>query len=80
MTISTAVLLFGLFTMMLTGRLMDKTEVTVDGILRVFGTILIIFSALFLVVAGYSQEQMGPIMGLLGTIVGYLLGKSGKTQ
>jgi hypothetical protein len=26
-------------------------------------------------VAGYSDQQIAPAMGLLGTIVGYLLGK-----
>jgi hypothetical protein len=46
------------------------------SILKVFGTILIIFSAVFLMVAGYSDTQVAPVIGLLGTIAGYLLGKS----
>ena len=36
---------------------------------------MIITTALFLVVAGYSDQQTAPVMGLLGTIVGYILGK-----
>jgi len=40
---------------------------------------LIITSGLTLVTAGYSSEQMSPVMGLLGTIAGYLLG-SGKRE
>jgi|WetSurMetagenome_2_1015567.scaffolds.fasta_scaffold49297_2 hypothetical protein len=46
------------------------------SILKVFGTILIIFAAVFLMVAGYSDTQVAPVIGLLGTIAGYLLGKS----
>lgn len=44
-------------------------------VLRVFGTILVISMATFLVVAGYDDKQIGAPLGLLGTIVGYLLGK-----
>ena len=37
---------------------------------------LIIFGTLFLVSAGISSESIAPIIGLLGTIAGYLLGNS----
>ena len=37
---------------------------------------LIIFSLLFLITAGFSNEQISPAVGLLGTIAGYLLGRS----
>jgi hypothetical protein len=77
MTISSIVLAFGVFVLLLSTWLLRKTEVTADAVLRIFGTILIIIGALFLVVAGYTDVQMGPVMGLLGTIAGYLLGKSG---
>ena len=30
----------------------------------------------FLIVAGYTEKQIAPVIGLLGTIAGYLLGKS----
>jgi hypothetical protein len=40
-----------------------------------FGTILIITTSVFLVVAGYSSNQIAPVTGLLGTLAGYLLGK-----
>lgn len=44
-------------------------------VLRVFGVIVILgFSALLLVV-GYNNEQLTPIVGLFGAIAGYLLGK-----
>jgi biopolymer transport protein ExbB/TolQ len=34
--------------------------------------------AVFLVVAGYTDTQIAPVMGLLGTVAGYLLGKEPK--
>jgi hypothetical protein len=44
--------------------------------IRITGLTLIITASLFLLTAGYSATQVGPVMGLLGTIAGYLLGKS----
>tara|TARA_R110001599_G_scaffold333327_1_gene549247 strand:- start:551 stop:916 length:366 start_codon:yes stop_codon:yes gene_type:complete len=47
-------------------------------VLQVFGVITILaFSALLLVV-GYNNEQLTPIVGLFGAIAGYLLGKDSK--
>ena len=40
------------------------------------GITIAITSGLFLIAAGCSQEQIAPMMGLLGTIVGYLLGQT----
>lgn len=37
-------------------------------------TLVIVMSA-FLVLIGYSEKQITPVIGLFGTIVGYLLGK-----
>jgi hypothetical protein len=36
---------------------------------------LVVGGALFILAAGYSAEQMNPILTLLGTIIGYALGK-----
>lgn len=52
-----------------------KTGSGQESVLKVFGTILIIVAAVFLIVAGYSEKQIAPVIGLLGTIVGYILGK-----
>ncbi|HTP37580.1 MAG TPA: hypothetical protein VMI76_04350 [Methyloceanibacter sp.] len=38
--------------------------------------VMIVFSALFLIVAGYSEKQTAPVFGLLGTILGYMFGRS----
>jgi uncharacterized membrane protein len=55
-----------------------RSGIKTEAVLRIFGTILIIMLAVFLVVAGYTDTQIAPVMGLLGTIAGYLLGKETK--
>lgn len=74
MTMSSVVLLFGLLVIFLATYLIRVGKNT-EAVLRIFGTILIIMVSVFLVVAGYTDTQIAPVMGLLGTIVGYLLGK-----
>jgi hypothetical protein len=46
--------------------------------IRIVGLTLVLISGLFLIVAGYSQQQIAPMIGLLGTITGFLLGKTSK--
>jgi hypothetical protein len=48
---------------------------SVDSLLRTFGILLIIIAAVFLVIVGYSDQQIAPVMGLMGTIAGYLLSR-----
>lgn len=74
MTISLCILIFGLFVIWLATNLLHEGK-SADNVLKTLGTLLIIIAALFLVVAGYSNEQIAPVIGLLGTIAGYLLGK-----
>ena len=44
-------------------------------LMRAFTIPLICVMAVLLVLIGYSQEQIAPVMGLLGTVAGYLLGR-----
>lgn len=56
---------------------------TPEQAIRLFTVVLIINSAVFFIVAGYSSQQIAPAFGLLGTMAGYVLGKSqdnGKEQ
>ncbi len=53
----------------------EREHVEPEQILRTFGILVIIFAAIFLVIAGYSDTQITPVIGLLGTIAGYLLGR-----
>ena len=74
MTMCMLLLCFALVVMALTAWLI-KSGHNPNALLRVFGTILVIVMATFLVVAGYTNEQLGAPLGLLGTIAGYLLGR-----
>ncbi|MEM8583320.1 MAG: hypothetical protein AAGF87_03575 [Bacteroidota bacterium] len=40
--------------------------------------VVIVISGVFLVTAGYGNDQIAPIVGLMGTIAGYLMGRNGK--
>lgn len=72
--ISCLVLTFGIVTLAIAAYLI-RAEKSSNNVLRVIGTILILNLAVFLIVAGYSDRQIAPAMGLLGTVAGYLLGK-----
>jgi len=74
MTMSSVTLVFGMVVFVLATYLIRHGTPT-DSVLKIFGTTLIIVSAIFLVIAGYDDKQIAPVMGLLGTIAGYLLGK-----
>jgi hypothetical protein len=43
-------------------------------VLRLFTVPMVIVAAVFLVVTGFSNEQITPVIGLLGTLAGYVLG------
>lgn len=55
---------------------MGKNGMSTNSILRINGVILVVTSAVFLVIIGYSQEQISSVIGLLGAVAGYLLGSS----
>ena len=74
MTISTVTLAFGMLTLCLATYLLVRLGADSRAVLKVFGLILIVTMSAFLMVAGYSDEQLTPIIGLLGTLAGYLLG------
>lgn len=46
-----------------------------DRSLKMVGLTIIVTAGMMLVAAGYSKDQAAPMMGLLGTVAGYLLGK-----
>lgn len=72
------VLGFSCFVLILATVLLWRSNATPLQILRVFAVITIIgFSAVLLVV-GYNNEQLTPIIGLFGAIAGYLLGKDSR--
>jgi hypothetical protein len=74
--LSGGVLAFGLVVLLLMSYLLVKSDRDPISILRTFCVPLIIVAALVLVITGYTQDQISPVIGLLGTLAGYLLGKS----
>ena len=74
------VLGFSCIALIMATALLWRSGAPPHQVLRVFGVITIVgFSALLLVV-GYNNEQLTPIVGLFGAIAGYLLGKDSKTN
>ena len=49
---------------------------TPHSVLTIYSLIFIITGALVLITAGFSMQQISPVIGLLGTIAGYLVGST----
>ena len=74
-SLSMFVLLFGFVIVTLEMILVRLNKLESDDAIKFILITLIVTSTLFLITAGYSNNQIAPAMGLLGTIAGYLLGK-----
>jgi hypothetical protein len=79
LTISTIVLFFGLCVMFMSARALMR-GIPAAAVLRLFGMLTIIVMSVFLIVAGYNTEQVAPVVGLLGTLAGYLVGRSASSE
>lgn len=51
-----------------------------DQTFKVFGLTLIITAGLYLITIGWTDKQLAPMMGLLGTIAGYILGQDRRRE
>jgi hypothetical protein len=71
--LTVSVLAFGILVIMIMAILVLKKSQTGE-ILRLFTVPMVIVAAVFLVVTGFSNEQITPVIGLLGTLAGYILG------
>jgi|GEM_PF-1580686 len=80
--LSFSVLVFGAMVFALQTWLIVRMPLnwTPNAILRFNGLTLIITGAILLVTAGYSNEQMTPVIGLLGAFAGYLPGSVDKPE
>ena len=75
--LSISVLVFGLILVCLIGFIACKEHMGwAQEVTRAFTLAVIVTAGLFLITAGYGREQIDPMMGLLGTIAGYILGRS----
>ena len=71
---------FTLITLVLASILLWKQGSNPQQILKIFGLLTIVGLSAVLLVAGYSNDQLTPIVGLFGAIAGYLLGKDGQAD
>jgi hypothetical protein len=74
--LSLSVLIFGLIIVGLEIYLIRTKEIDADMLVKFIVVTLIITGTLFLITAGYNNNQIAPAVGLFGTVAGYLLGKS----
>jgi hypothetical protein len=73
--LSIAVLAFGLAVVIGQIYLFQQREESVSEAMKYLSVTVIIIGGLFLVTAGYGNDQIAPIIGLMGTIAGYLMGR-----
>jgi uncharacterized membrane protein YfcA len=70
-----SVLGFSCLSLLLATVLLWRERAPAQQVLKVFGIVSIVGVSAALLVAGYSNDQLTPIVGLFGAIAGYLLGK-----
>ena len=58
--------------------LLVKTEKATPYLMRIYVVIILVFGSLLVISSGYAINQTAPIIGLFGTITGYLLGRSDR--
>ena len=75
--LSLCVLGFGLLLIIGEIFLVYRLNISPQDTIKFIIVTLIVIGSLYLITAGYTNDQIAPAMGLLGTIAGYLLGKMG---
>lgn len=78
--LSTSILLVTALALVLGSLLLWKRGHSGQEILRLYGVVIIVGLSALLLVVGFSNEQLTPIVGLFGAIAGYLLGKEPKSR
>lgn len=74
--LSLGVLVFGMIVVLSQAWIINRRQEPLSQSLKYLSVSLIIVGSLFLVTAGYGNSQIAPIIGLLGTVAGYLLGRT----
>lgn len=73
-----SVLVFGIAMTAIATYLLKVARIPTGDVLRILALLVIVTGVLFLVAAGYDAQEVAPAIGLLGTIAGYLLGRSDR--
>lgn len=76
------VLVFGLLVLYFEVRMVGNSAIPwdVSTIFKMHSLTLIIVAGVLLVVGGVSERQIAGMMGLLGTVAGYILGREGNPR
>lgn len=74
--LSIGVLAFTLVLVAIVAWLRKIESISGDVLFKLFGLIIVVGSSIFLVSAGWSQQQITPVVGLLGTAIGFVFGKN----
>lgn len=69
---------FTLVVILVAGALLWRAQASAAQVLRALGILSILGFATLLLVVGYGNEQLTPIVGLFGAIAGYLLGRDAR--
>lgn len=77
-TLSYTVIGFAVTVLLIAGLLLWRSRASPDVVLKTVGLVMILGLSALLLVVGYNNEQLTPIVGLFGAIAGYLLGKDTK--
>jgi hypothetical protein len=74
--LSAASLVFAAIVIGIAALMRARKLFSADVAFKLIGLALVIGSSMFLVAAGYSQQQITPVVGLLGTALGFVFGKT----
>ena len=69
------VLAFGVLLIVLQAVVVLKARFDDETTVRLLTLTLVVIATLFTVTAGFAREDIAPVIGLFGTIIGYLLGR-----
>ena len=78
--LSFEVLIFGIVVLAVLFMMFRSRQATAADVIRGLCVTLVIVGSLFCITAGFGQGQIAPVVGLFGTIVGYVIGQQGKLQ
>jgi len=75
LSLSVLIVIFGFVIIWAANKQMSSGS-NPDSVLKVFGGISIVILSVLLIAAGFSDQQISPVIGLLGTMAGYILGRT----
>jgi NhaP-type Na+/H+ or K+/H+ antiporter len=70
-------LVFGFVVLLLQLYLLTRVrDLQADDVAKNCALTVVVIASVVLLIAGYNSEQLGPVFGLFGTMIGYVLGRT----